>query len=420
MSEMKHEILEQYFAHNSVLGSANDSRRRFLSIAGRVAGLGTVAMASVAQTGTGASSPSAGDNIDILQYALTLEFLEATFYAQFLGAGAPPTGQTSLTGLIGSVTGNPPAFTATDLAGASVFQGFPATFGTGLFSLLTQIRDHEAAHVAALIATIRTLGGTPTQPCTYTFPVVTIDDFLKTAQALENTGVAAYDGAINKITDPGLVQTSATIATVEARHASFLNLIAGGGLASGNFQPVAPGAAAPAVPGVSASPFPNAFDMPLSMAQVLQIAGPFLASCPVPLQQTSVVVAATPVASSTSPFSAAQITLDLSRSLSGTGQSLRSFSFSIPANAKSFCPSSLGGSSCPLIPAILQRANSPTAIIQFVSGSGFYPIQVSATDSGGRTSTQVILLAYQAPGGPTLPSGTPGLTMLNTTPGGTP
>ncbi len=403
MSEIKHEILEQYFA--------NDSRRRFLSIAGRVAGLGTVTMASVAQTGTGTPSASAGDNIDVLQYALTLEFLEATFYAQFLGRGAPPTGQTSLDGLLGSVTGNPRAFTATDLSGATAFLGLPVTFGAGLFSLLTQIRDHEAAHVAALIATIRTLGGTPTQPCTYTFPVTTIDDFLKTAQALENTGVSAYDGAINRITDPALVQTGATIATVEARHAAFLNLIAGGGLTSGNFQPVVPGAAAPAIPGVSASPFPNAFDTPLSTAQVLQIAGPFLASCPAPLQQTSVVVSANPGASSTAPFSAAQITLDLSRSLSGTGQQLRNFSFSIPTNARNFCPSGVGASSCPLIPAILQRANSPMATIQFVNGTGFYPVQVSVTDSGGRTSTQVIVLAYQAPGGPALATGTPGLTM---------
>ncbi len=412
MSETKHEILEQYFS--------NDSRRKFLSIAGRVAGLSTVAVASVAQTSTGTPSASAGSNIDVLQYALTLEFLEATFYAQFLGKGAPPMGQASLDGLLGSVTGNPRSFTTADLSGASVLQGFPATVGTGIFDLLTQIRDHEAAHVAALIATIRMLGGTPTQACTYTFPVTTIDEFLKTAQALENTGVSAYDGAINKITDPALVQTGATIATVEARHAAFLNLIAGGGLTSGNFQPVAPGAAAPAIPGVSASPFPNAFDTPLSTAQVLQIAGPFLASCPAPLQQTSVVVSANPGAASTAPFSAAQITLDLSRSMSGTGQPIRSFAFSIPANSRNFCPSNTGGSSCPLIPAILQRANSPMATIQFVNGTGFYPVQVSVTDSAGRTSMQVIILAYQAPGGPALASGTPGLTMPNATASGTP
>jgi hypothetical protein len=98
---------------------------------------------------------------------------------------------------VGSVTGSPSAFTATNLSGANAFSGLPSTFGSNLFALLTQIRDHETTHVATLIAAIKALGGTPTEPCTYTFPVTDINSFLTTAQALENTGVSAYDGAIN-------------------------------------------------------------------------------------------------------------------------------------------------------------------------------------------------------------------------------
>ena len=47
----------------------------------------------------------------------------------------------------------------------------------------------------------------------------------RTAQVLENTGVKAYDGAIAHIESAALLTAGATIATVEARHASYLNLI---------------------------------------------------------------------------------------------------------------------------------------------------------------------------------------------------
>jgi hypothetical protein len=50
------------------------------------------------------------------------------------------------------------------------------------------------------------------------------------------------------------------------------------------------------------------------------------------------------------------------------------------------------------------------AVIEFVAGTGFYPIQVTVTDANGGSSSEVIVLAYQASGGATLPSGTGGLT----------
>jgi len=53
------------------------------------------------------------------------------------------------------------------------------------------------------------------------------DDLLSVAAVLENTGVSAYDGAISRIDDADLLTTGARIATVEARHASYLNLLNG-------------------------------------------------------------------------------------------------------------------------------------------------------------------------------------------------
>lgn len=435
MSVLKHELLERYVA--------KDSRRKFLAIAASAAGLGAAATAVAQSTGTGTGTTgttgaSSGNDVNVLNYALTLEYLEATFYTQFLGQGTLPTGTTSFTGVVGSVTGNPRAFTTADLMGATGFTGYPAAFGTGLFALLQQIRDHEVAHVVALQGAIRMLGGTPTQPCTYTFPVTSINDFLTTAQALENTGVSAYDGAINMLTSPALIQTGATIATVEARHAGFLNLIAGGGLQSGSFAGTGAGGTGTggtgsggtgstggtgtgtgvSIPGVSPSPFPSAFDTPLSMAQVIQIASPFLTSCPVPLGSTSVVINATPAASTTAPFSASQVTLDLSKSTSANGQPL-TYSFAIPQGLTGVCPATAAMGQCPLTAAILAAPNSSMAIIQFVAGPGYYPLQVTATDSTGKTSTQTILLAYQPSGMNVLPSGTPGITMVTTGSGST-
>jgi rubrerythrin len=159
-------------------------------------------------------------DIDVLNYALTLEHLEYAFYRDGIGL-----------------------FTfGTDSRGQSIDTSFAA------------IRDHEGAHVETLTSVISDLGGEPVAEATYDFgdaytaPMA----FLATAAALENTGVSAYDGAGQFITDPELLTAAGSIVAVEARHASYLNLLTG------------------------EIPFPAAFETPLTMDEVLEIAGPFL------------------------------------------------------------------------------------------------------------------------------------------------
>ena len=235
----------------TILSAAPDSRRSFF---GKALGAGVAALAMTAfvpklraddddddnddrdghhKKPCPPTTPGSPGDIDILNYALTLEHLEAAFYIQGLNR-----------------------FSSRSFKSNRLTNRLGPQLADKLRDYLKLIRDHEIAHVQALTATIRALGGTPVGPCTYDFGYSNVEEFLAVAQVLENTGVSAYDGAIGLITDPVLQTTGATIATVEARHASYLNIVNG------------------------EVPFPAAFDEPKTMTQVLAAAGQFIVSCP--------------------------------------------------------------------------------------------------------------------------------------------
>jgi hypothetical protein len=161
-------------------------------------------------------------DIDVLNYALTLEHLEYAFYRDGIG----------------------------------LFSFGADSRGQSIDTNLAAIRDHEGAHVETLTSVITDLGGEPVAEATYDFGDAYSDPtaFLATAAALENTGVSAYDGAGQFISDPELLTAAGSIVAVEARHASYLNLLTG------------------------QIPFPAAFETPLTMDEVLETAGPFIAS----------------------------------------------------------------------------------------------------------------------------------------------
>ena len=210
------------------------SRRGILSGSVKVAGggllalsLGTVPFSARAQdAGVGGSGRTIAQNapfandIEVLNYALTLEHLEYAFYRDGIG----------------------------------LFDFGTDGFGQSVNDNLAAVRDHEGAHVVTLTDVITQLGGTPVAEAVYNFADAyeSIDGFLITAAALENTGVSAYDGAAQFISDPGLLTAAGSIVAVEARHASYLNLI------------------------TNEVPFPASFETPLTPDEVLGIAGPFI------------------------------------------------------------------------------------------------------------------------------------------------
>ncbi|MDP9187963.1 MAG: ferritin-like domain-containing protein [Actinomycetota bacterium] len=154
-------------------------------------------------------------DIDILNFALTLEYLEAAFYDQAKADGKYDAETTELVALIGK---------------------------------------DEAEHVSALKATVSDLGGTPVEAPGVDFgnAFANQGSFLQLAQTFEDTGVSAYNGAGPSLKSKELLATAGTIVQVEARHAAAIRLL--------NGQP----------------PAPDAFDPTLDMQQVLQAVDPFV------------------------------------------------------------------------------------------------------------------------------------------------
>lgn len=164
------------------------------------------------------------DLISVLNYALALEHLENAFYRD------------------GLANFTVEAFTDLGLQ-------------PSVLDYLTQIGTDEAAHVETLTSVITSLGGTPVAEGQYDISTAVADltTFMATAMALENKGVSAYTGAAQYlISNDELLTAALTIHGVEARHAAYLNIL--------NEE----------------NPFPAAFDEPLTPAEVVEIAGPFI------------------------------------------------------------------------------------------------------------------------------------------------
>ena len=134
-----------------------------------------------------AARPSKAQDVKILNYALTLEYLEAAFYKQAVANGAA--------------------------SGAAL-------------ELATVIRDHEVAHVKFLK---KALGRAAVKSPKFDFKDTVTDPnkFVQTAFVLENTGVSAYLGQAGRIKQTAVLGAAGSILTVEARHAGAIAQLIG-------------------------------------------------------------------------------------------------------------------------------------------------------------------------------------------------
>ena len=223
---------------NAVEQLARDDveRKRFLKMTGRTIGSAAAASglaafiaacgsssssssssstsaAAASSTTTATTAPSGGD-LAIVNYALTLEYLEDQFYSKVVASGL---------------------------------------FSGSTLSVLNTFGAEEHQHVLALKA-VATKLGTPASKPTGKFPLTNASSVAKLAATVENLGAAAYLGQAPNIKSKEILAAALAIHTVEARHAATLNTL------------------------LKLSPTPNgAFGAPMSMSQVLAAVKPFIA-----------------------------------------------------------------------------------------------------------------------------------------------
>jgi len=166
---------------------------------------------------------TAPTDVEILQFALTLEHLETAFYQ-----------------------------------GALEKYDEAAFNAAGISSLARQryveIAAHEKTHVDLLTSVI---GPSATAACEYSFPYTDPKSFAAMSQVMEGVGVSAYAGAAKFLTDAGHLTAAASILSTEARQAAWV-------ASSVN----------------SDTPWSGPFDVPLDLDQVFTIASSFITSCP--------------------------------------------------------------------------------------------------------------------------------------------
>lgn len=226
------------------LARDHQERKKFLKMAGKGIGAGAAATGLAAfiaacgsssssksstsdpksaSSGAGSSSGSASSSssnssssgdLGIVNYALTLEYLESQFYADVVKSGL---------------------------------------FSGKTLSVLKSFGEEETEHVAALKQVASSLG-TPASMPTGKFPLKSAASVTMLAANVENLGASAYLGQAGNIQSKEILAAALSIHTIEARHAATLNTL------------------------LKKSPTPQgAFAKPMTMAEVLAVVKPFIA-----------------------------------------------------------------------------------------------------------------------------------------------
>jgi len=196
------------------VGGGSTAAAAFLAACGDDSGTTTATMDSMGSGGASETAEFGKGDIGILNYALTLEYLETAFYADVVKSG--------------------------------LFKGAE-------LETIRKFGREEAEHVQALTAAVKQLGGKPAAEPKAKFPLESAKSVLELAGTVENLGAAAYLGQAANIKSPEVLASALAIHSVEGRHAAVLNTLLG--------EPITPD---------------GAFAKPADVKTVLKSVEPFL------------------------------------------------------------------------------------------------------------------------------------------------
>ncbi|HKT83838.1 MAG TPA: ferritin-like domain-containing protein [Solirubrobacterales bacterium] len=177
------------------------SRRKLLAVTGGstalaafLAACGSDSDSTTSTMTTGGAAGATGTekfgkgDVGILNYALTLEYLETAFYEDVVKSGL---------------------FKGSDL------------------ETIRKFGSEEAEHVQALTGFVKQMGGKPAPKPKTEFPLKSAKSVLELAATVENLGAAAYLGQAPNIKGASTLAAALSIHSVEGRHAAALNTLLG-------------------------------------------------------------------------------------------------------------------------------------------------------------------------------------------------
>jgi rubrerythrin len=170
------------------VGGGSTALAAFLAACGSDSDSSTTSTTTMKPAGKSETAQFGKGDVGILNYALTLEYLETAFYADVVKSGL---------------------FKGTEL------------------ETIRKFGREEAEHVEALTQAVKSLGGKPAPEPKAEFPLKSAKSVLELAGTVENLGAAAYLGQAGNIESPEVLASALAIHSVEGRHAAVLNTLLG-------------------------------------------------------------------------------------------------------------------------------------------------------------------------------------------------
>ncbi len=207
------------------------NRRRFLGTMAAASALAAVggALSGPQAEAQAAATPSI---VDILNFSLNLEFLEAEFYSYGINGKSLADNVTASTnpasGATATIAANLPTVTANTISNPP-----QVTLTGNQLAVVQALLQDESHHIALLQSTINANGGTPVTSATIDYsaagtipPITTAAAYFAAARQFTAVGNSAYAGAAASLVSvPNILQTAGQILGAEAQHLGVINYL---------------------------------------------------------------------------------------------------------------------------------------------------------------------------------------------------